>query len=78
MGRPTDVTQPARGRHLDPLGLWFCGLGALGLARAWLYLVRDGGTAGAVGWIWLGGSVMLACAGLALLVRRWLAAPRGR
>ncbi|MGY1459530.1 MULTISPECIES: hypothetical protein [unclassified Luteimonas] len=78
MSRPTGPTKAARGRRFDPLGLWLCGLGALGLARAWLYLVRDGGTAGPVGWIWLGGSVLLACIGLVLLVRRWLAESHGR
>ena len=59
------------GRRLDPLGAWLCAMGALGLARAWLYLVRDGSTADPVGWIWLGGSTLLACGGLALLWRGW-------
>ncbi|MBJ6983663.1 hypothetical protein [Luteimonas sp. MC1750] len=56
-------------RRLDPLGLWLCGLAALGLARAWLYLVRDAGSAGAVGWIWFGGALLLGATGLALLMR---------
>jgi hypothetical protein len=59
----------ARGRRIDPLGLWLCGLAAIGLARAWLYLVRDAGSAGTVGWIWLGGSLLMAVTGLALLLR---------
>ena len=62
-------TPPAGRRRADPLGLWLCGLAALGLARAWLYLVRDAGAAGAVGWIWFGGSVLLGVAGLVLLLR---------
>ena len=64
--------QPGRrpaARRIDPLGAWLCGLALLGLARAWLYLVRDAGAAGAVGWIWLGGSVLMAVGGLALLGR---------
>ena len=65
----TPAATRARGRRLDPLGLWLCGLAALGLARAWLYLVRDAGGAGAVGWVWLGGSLLMAAAGLALLLR---------
>lgn len=60
---------PRGRRRADPLGLWLCGLAALGLARAWLYLVRDAGAAGAVGWIWFGGSVLLGVAGLVLLLR---------
>lgn len=63
------MSGPARGRGIDPLGLWLCGLAALGLARAWLYLVRDAGTGGAVGWFWLGGSLLLGAIGAALLVR---------
>lgn len=65
------------GRRLDPLGLWLCGLAALGLARAWLYLVRDAGGAGAVGWIWLGGALLLGVTGLAVLVRGLRADRRG-
>lgn len=73
--RPSDA--PAtRMRRVDPLGLWLCGLAVLGLTRAWLYLVRDAGTAGAVGWIWLWGSVLLAGIGLALLVRGLVRAGR--
>lgn len=56
-------------RRFDPLGLWLCGLAVLGLARAWLYLVRDAGAAGAVGWVWLAGSVPMAAVGLVLLAR---------
>ena len=78
MTRPSPTSGPRtpRGRRFDPLGLWLCGLAALGLARAWLYLVRDAGTAGPVGWIWLGGSVLLAGIGLALLARGLLRAGR--
>ena len=63
-------------RRVDPLGLWLCGMAGLGMARAWLYLVRDAGAAGAVGWIWFGGSWLLGAAGLVLLVRGWKAAGR--
>lgn len=64
---PPSATPPRR--RFDPLGLWLCGLAALGLARAWLYLVRDAGSAGAVGWIWFVGALLLGATGLALLVR---------
>ena len=54
-----------------------CGLAVLGLARAWLYLVRDGDTAGPTGWIWFGGALLLAAVGIALLVRRTRQRPGG-
>ena len=63
-------------RRLDPLGLWLCGLALLGLARSWLYLVRDAGAAGAIGWIWLAGSVLMAAAGAGLLLRSLLRGDR--
>lgn len=69
MTRRPPATIRAHERRLDPLGLWLCGLAVLGLLRAWLYLVRDAGGAGPVGWIWLGGSLVLASLGVALLVR---------
>jgi len=62
---------PAR-RGADPLGLWFWALAVLGLARAWLILVRDGDTAGVVGWAWLGGSLLLALLGGVLVARSLL------
>ena len=67
-----------RPRRFDPLGLWLCGLAMLGLARAWLFLVRDAGSAGAIGWIWLWGSVLLAAVGLGLLLRGLVQARRAR
>ena len=71
MARESRPSQAAAApvRRFDPIGLWLCGLAVLGLARAWLYLVRDAGAAGPVGWIWLWGSVLLAAIGLVLLVR---------
>lgn len=59
---------PARRARPDPLGLWMCGLAVLGGARAWLYLVRDA-TPGPYGWMWLGGSLLLAVLGIVLIVR---------
>ena len=65
----TGSRAPARRRRPDPLGLWMCGLAVLGSARAWMYLVRDGDTSDPAGWIWLGGSLLLALVGIALLLR---------
>ncbi len=75
---PGPAATAASPRRFDPLGLWLCGLSMLGLARAWLYLVRDAGEAGAIGWIWLGGSLLLAATGGALLLRGLAAGHRGR
>lgn len=65
------MSAPRRGGRADPLGLWLCGLAALGLARSWLYLVRDAGDAGAIGWIWLGGAALFGAIGAFLLARAW-------
>ncbi len=67
-GGPDPAPRARRGRR-DPLALWMCGLAALGSARAWLHLVRDGDTGNPAGWIWLGGSLLLAVIGVVLLVR---------
>ncbi len=64
---PTASGAKPPGRRADPLGLWLCGLGALGLVRAWLVLVREGATTDPVGWAWLGGSLLMAGIGIALL-----------
>ncbi|GGK11200.1 hypothetical protein [Luteimonas terricola] len=77
MDHEPPATQAARGRRFDPLGLWLCGLAALGLARAWMYLVRDAGSAGAIGWIWFGGSLLLGGIGVALLLRGLATSRRG-
>ncbi|MEN1956357.1 hypothetical protein [Luteimonas changyuni] len=69
---------PSPRRRLDPLGLWLCGLAILGLARTWMYLVRDGGAADAVGWIWLAGSLLMAGIGIVLLARGLPGAARRR
>jgi hypothetical protein len=65
-------------RRVDPLGLWLCALAVLGLARSWLYLVRDAASAGAIGWIWLAGSALMAGIGAALLWRGFAARPGPR
>lgn len=65
---PPATSNPGR-RRFDPLGLWLCGLGVLGLARAWLYLVREAATYDPVAWTWLGGSLLMAGIGIALLAR---------
>lgn len=78
MDHEPPATRPAHRRRFDPLGLWLCGLAALGLARAWMYLVRDAGSAGAIGWIWFGGSLLLGGIGVVLLLRGLAAARRRR
>ena len=67
--RRTRADTPVAARRPDPLGLGLCGLAILGLLRSWMYLVRDAAAAGAVGWIWLGGSLLMAVVGAVLLLR---------
>ncbi|MDQ3618005.1 MAG: hypothetical protein M3374_04720 [Pseudomonadota bacterium] len=65
-GRPHGTSLLRRGE----LGFWFCGLGVLGLMRAYLAAFRGGGfAADAVTWLWLGGSALVTVIGVALVVR---------
>jgi len=58
------------------LGLWFLGLGVLGLLRWWMRYARDAQVfSDAVMHVWLWGSLALAVVG-AVLVARSLAAHR--
>lgn len=55
----------------EALGLWFLGLGALGLVRAWMRATRHGGfETDTVSLLWLIGSAVLVVIGAA---RIWLA-----
>ena len=62
------------------LPLWFCGLGLLGLVRAWL-ASRAGGL-DLVAWCWLAGSLAMLLLGILALARHapWRGAgpPRDR
>jgi len=71
-GRPPGASLLRRGA----LGFWLCGLGVLGLTRAYLAAFRGGGfAADAVTWIWLGGSALVMVIGMLLVVQ---AVRRGR
>lgn len=52
------------------LGLWLCGVGALGLLQFWLRAF-DGGAfePGLIAWLWLAGAVVVLAIGAALVVR---------
>ena len=67
------MREPKHGRgltRLSPLGVWLFGLGALGLVRGFMRAFRGGSfDADPIAWLWLGGSVALAAAGLVALVR---------
>ena len=61
------------------LGLWFCAIATLGLVQFHARAFDDGRfDPGAIAWMWLGGSVVLAGLGLVLLVRALLAHARRR
>ncbi len=57
------------------IGIWFCAIGALGLLqfymRAACQRTSCGGSfaADTIAWLWLAGSVVVALAGIAILVR---------
>ena len=52
------------------LGLWFLGLGVLGLLRYGMKAARDGGIASdPVAWLWLAGSVVVCVIGIIDIAR---------
>ena len=52
------------------LGLWFLGLGVVGLLRYGMKAVRDAGiTSDPVAWLWLAGSVMVCVIGIIDIAR---------
>ena len=54
------------------IGLWFCGIAALGLLRWWMKVVRENGAADALdAKLWLAGAVVFAGAGAWTLWRTW-------
>ncbi|MES2858779.1 MAG: hypothetical protein V4704_06320 [Pseudomonadota bacterium] len=54
----------------NALGLWFCGIAALGVMRCWMKIVREGEGPWPPGLLpWLMGTAACAVVGIALLVR---------
>jgi hypothetical protein len=52
------------------LGLWLCGIGALGFVQFYLRAFGDAGfEAGAIAWLWLFGASIVTAIGGALVVR---------
>lgn len=74
---PTPVPPPKPGLlSREAVGVWFFGLGALGLLRAWMRTARHGAfEADAIGLLWWIGSALLAAAGA---LRIWRAVRRER
>jgi hypothetical protein len=61
------------------LGLWFLGLGALGLIRWWMRYARDANAVSdAVMQVWLWGSLAIAILGVAWIVHALTTHRRGR
>lgn len=64
----TDPSDRPLRRHA--LGLWFCGLGVLGLVRLFMRVAREGTFGGsAQDWLWLTGSIGVLAIGLMWIVR---------
>ena len=54
----------------NALGLWFCGIAAIGYSRFFGKAFADGGFQPTlVAWLWLAGSVVLSICGIASIVR---------
>lgn len=66
-----DSPVPGRRRRPDALGLWFLGLGLLGLIRAWMRSTRhDGADIDTIALLWWAGSALVAMVGIVRLWRR--------
>ena len=52
------------------IGLWLCGIGALGFLQFWLRALRGASPqAGTIAWLWLAGAIAVTAVGIALIVR---------
>ena len=52
------------------IGLWLCGIGALGLLQFWLRALRGTNPqVDTIAWLWLAGAIVVTAIGLVLIVR---------
>lgn len=51
------------------IGLWLCGIGALGFLQFYLRALRGPAQADTIAWLWLGGAIVVASIGLVLVAR---------
>lgn len=52
------------------IGLWLCGIGALGFVQFWLRALRGAAPqAGTIAWLWLAGAIVVMTIGVVLVVR---------
>ena len=59
------------------IGLWLCGIGALGFLQFWLRAAGGANPhAGAIAWLWLAGAIVASSIGVVLVVRAWRSRPR--
>lgn len=58
------------------IGLWLCGIGALGLLQFYLRALRGQGETDIIAWLWLGGAIVVTAIGLVLVIRARRGPPR--
>ncbi|MDQ3510731.1 MAG: hypothetical protein M3414_03400 [Pseudomonadota bacterium] len=51
------------------IGLWLCGIGALGFLQFYLRAVRGQTQADIIAWLWLGGAIVVTAIGLVVVLR---------
>ncbi len=51
------------------IGLWLCGIGALGFLQFFLRAVRGQAQADIIAWLWLGGAIVVTAIGLVVVLR---------
>ena len=59
------------------IGLWLCGIGALGFLQFWLRALRGTNPEfGTIAWLWLVGAIVVTAVGIALVLRARRSPPR--
>jgi len=59
------------------IGLWLCGIGALGFLQFWLRALRGGNPqVETIAWLWLAGAIVVTAIGIVLVVRARRPRPR--
>ena len=59
------------------IGLWLCGIGALGFLQFWLRALRGANPhADTIAWLWLAGAIVVTSIGIVLVLRARRSRPR--
>ncbi|MDQ3288049.1 MAG: hypothetical protein M3Q42_07265 [Pseudomonadota bacterium] len=57
------------------IGLWLCGIGALGFLQFYLRAVRGAAEPDLIAWLWLAGAIVVTAIGLVIVMKARRAPP---